>query len=64
MNRNRISGVVYALRCAEKNYCPCPYWNGHRDKMNRLLGDLLFDKWYKRPNSAYKLYWRMHPNEK
>jgi hypothetical protein len=44
-------------------WATCPYWIGHARYKNRLLGDLLFEKWNKRPQSAYKLYWRLHPDE-
>ena len=44
-------------------WASCPYHLVHRDIKNRILSDLLFDKWHKRPSSAYKLYWRLHPDE-
>ena len=60
--RTAIGGWRFALKHMFKNG-PCPYNLGHRAVQQRLLGDLLFEKWHKRPNSAYKLYWRTHPTE-
>lgn len=41
----------------------CPYNIAHCLVQKRLLNDLLFEKWQKRPNRAYALYWRMHSKE-
>ncbi len=61
-SRTAWNGWRFALKYQFKNG-PCPYHLAHRNIKNRLLGDLLFEKWNKRPSSAYKLYWRMHPAE-
>ena len=55
------SGLRFSI--TRMRWASCPYWLGHRALKNRLLGELLFDKWNKRPTSAYKLYWRTHPGE-
>jgi len=59
--RTAMGGWRFIL--AHHRFACCPYWNAHREFKNRLLGDLLFEKWQKRPATAYKLYWRMHPEE-
>jgi hypothetical protein len=40
-----------------------PYWNMHKQVQKRIFGNLLFDKWYKRPQASYKLYWKQHKHE-
>lgn len=54
-------GMRFAI--TKMRWVSCPYNMLHAEIKGRLLGDLLFDKWNKRPNSAYKLYWRTHPGE-
>lgn len=54
-------GLRFAI--THMRWASCPYHLVHREIKGRLLGDLLFEKWHKRPSSAYKLYWRMHPEE-
>ena len=54
-------GLRFAI--THMRWASCPYHLAHRKIKNRLLGDLLFDKWHKRPTGAYKLYWRTHPKE-
>lgn len=61
-NRTATSGWRFAIKHLFKNGS-CPYNLGHCAVQNRLLGDLLFEKWNKRPGSAHKLYWRTHPTE-
>lgn len=41
----------------------CPYWMGHKAIKKRFNGDLFFEKWVNLPQSAYRLYWRQHPEE-
>jgi hypothetical protein len=57
-----FSGVRYLIK-RSRMAAQCPYWQGHARYMNRTGGHLLFNKWNKRPTSAYKLYWRLHPDE-
>ena len=69
----RIKPINYQCRTADPSgmrfsithmrWASCPYHNVHAKLQGRLLGSLLFDKWNKRPNSAYKLYWRTHSAE-
>ena len=69
----RIKPITYQCRTADPTglrfavtrmrWASCPYHLVHREIKGRLLGNLLFEKWIKRPNSAYKLYWRTHPKE-
>ena len=54
-------GLRFAI--TRKRWASCPYHMVHREIKGRLHGELLFDKWNKRPASAYKLYWRLHPAE-
>lgn len=60
---SKFSGTRYVVKYMMTRPASCPYWLGHAESQNRLLGDLLFDKWNKRPNTAYKLYWHLHPKE-
>jgi len=60
--RSAMGGWRFTLKHRFKNG-PCPYWRGHAGIKRRLLNNLLFEKWLKRPQSAYKLYWRLHPEE-
>ena len=62
-SRSACSGWRFCVEYQMKFSAQCPYWIGHKDVKNRILGDLLFEKWHKRPKSAYKLYWRTHPTE-
>lgn len=32
-------------------------------KLNTYIGNKKFEKWYKIPHKAQKLYWKLHPNE-
>jgi hypothetical protein len=57
---NRFWDNIYKRR---KFRAMCPYWNGHSFIKQRLLSELLFQKWIKRPNKSYILYWKMHPQE-
>jgi hypothetical protein len=59
----KIAGTRFIINNIMNHSGCCPYWNSHREVQNRLLGKLLFDKWYKRPSSSYKLYWKQHPEE-
>ena len=59
----RFDKATYLIRSGRRQTGQCPYWFRHADEQNRILGDLLFDKWQKRPSSAYALYWRLHPSE-
>ena len=61
--RDKVRGIQYCIKYMMKKPAQCPFWFGHRAVQNRLLGDLLFEKWHKRPQSAYKLYWVHHPDE-
>lgn len=61
-SRTAWGGWRFALKYQFKNG-PCPYNIAHRSVQKRLLNDLLFEKWHRRPQSAYKLYWRTHPEE-
>lgn len=54
-------GLRFAIQ--RMRWVTCPYHRVHAKIKGRLLGDLLFEKWHKRPTSAYKLYWRLHPKE-
>lgn len=62
-NRTAISGWRFCIEYQMKFAATCPFWFGHRKIKNRLLGELLFQKWNKRPRTSYKLYWRLHPYE-
>lgn len=69
----RITPINYQCRTADPmglrfalirmRWASCPYHVGHAAIKKRLLNDLLFEKWNKRPQTAYKLYWRTHPGE-
>lgn len=60
---SKFTGMRYVFDNMFNRPGQCPYWIGHRYIKGRILGDLLFDKWNKRPNTAYKLYWYLHPEE-
>lgn len=53
--------IRFALK--HMRWASCPYHVGHAAVKKRSLNDLLFEKWNKRPSGAYKLYWRLHPEE-
>lgn len=59
----KIAGTRYIIENIMKNAGACPYWIGHSIVQNRLFGDLLFEKWCKRPSKSYNLYWKLHPKE-
>jgi len=59
----KVAGTRYIIENIMKNSSPCPYWIGHIIFQKRLLSNLLFEKWYKRPQASYRLYWRLHPEE-
>jgi len=63
LHGEKIAGSRAIINIVMKHSGSCPYWNSHREVQSRLLGKLLFDKWYKRPYSSYKLYWKLHPEE-
>lgn len=62
-NRTAASGWRFCIEYRMKFAAQCPYWLAHRDIKNRSIGELLFEKWNRRPQRAYKLYWRTHPGE-
>jgi len=59
----KIAGSRYIIQNIMKNARPCPYWIAHSIVQNRLFGDLLFEKWCKRPSKSYNLYWKLHSEE-
>ena len=62
----KFSGINYYIRNSGRRQTgQCPYNIAHRKTQGRgkLQGRLLFKKWVNRPNRAYALYWRMHPQE-
>lgn len=64
---NHYAESTFSKNIQNKKYNPTPFCIPHVNSLvkqnNKVLKKLLhqkFNKWYKLPKSAYKLYWKFH----